>query len=142
VEPLVIVDAANVVGSRPDGWWRDRVAATARLRDELAAVAVAGLPGLPPPLEVALVVEGSARAVTPAARVRVVAAPGSGDDTVADLARAAAGRLCVVITADGELRARVAAVGAQVRGPRFLLSHGQRPANAAPDPEGVDATDA
>jgi len=21
--PLIVVDAANVVGSRPDGWWRD-----------------------------------------------------------------------------------------------------------------------
>lgn len=141
MEPLIIIDAANVVGSRPDGWWRDRVAATTRLRDELAAVAVIGLPGIPPPLEVVLVVEGSARAVTPAAGVRVVAAPGSGDDTVVDLAQAATGRRCVVITADGELRARVAAAGAQVRGPRFLLSHGRPPPDPGVRPEGIDATD-
>ncbi|MDP9246561.1 MAG: NTP pyrophosphohydrolase, partial [Candidatus Dormibacteraeota bacterium] len=33
---LIVVDAANVVGSVPDGWWRDRAAATERLRDALA----------------------------------------------------------------------------------------------------------
>ncbi|HXW47438.1 MAG TPA: NUDIX domain-containing protein, partial [Streptosporangiaceae bacterium] len=36
LDPLtIIVDGANVVGSRPDGWWRDRAAAAARLRDAL-----------------------------------------------------------------------------------------------------------
>jgi predicted RNA-binding protein with PIN domain len=30
-----LVDASNVVGSRPDGWWRDRQGATARLLDAL-----------------------------------------------------------------------------------------------------------
>jgi hypothetical protein len=30
-----LVDAGNVVGSRPDGWWRDRQGATARLLDAL-----------------------------------------------------------------------------------------------------------
>ncbi|NEY36686.1 NTP pyrophosphohydrolase, partial [Streptomyces sp. PRKS01-65] len=39
---LVIVDAANVVGSVPDGWWRDRPAAARRLRDRLAADGVPG----------------------------------------------------------------------------------------------------
>src|SRR5690606_10814503 len=33
---VLVVDAANVVGSRPDGWWKDRAGAAARLRDELA----------------------------------------------------------------------------------------------------------
>ncbi len=41
---LVLVDAANVMGSRPDGWWRDRVAAVNRLLDELQAWAI-GHPG-------------------------------------------------------------------------------------------------
>ena len=45
---LVVVDAANVVGSVPDGWWRDRAGATARLRDRLAAVATRGLPDAVP----------------------------------------------------------------------------------------------
>jgi predicted RNA-binding protein with PIN domain len=30
-----IVDAMNVIGTRPDGWWRDRDAAMARLVDRL-----------------------------------------------------------------------------------------------------------
>ena len=30
-----IVDAMNVIGTRPDGWWRDRDAAMARLVDLL-----------------------------------------------------------------------------------------------------------
>ncbi|TDC70074.1 hypothetical protein E1193_30120, partial [Micromonospora sp. KC606] len=56
--PLLIVDGANVVGSRPDGWWRDRAGAAARLRDALAPLAAQGLPPeLSPPVEVVLVVE-------------------------------------------------------------------------------------
>ncbi|GAB3146334.1 hypothetical protein GCM10027290_27870 [Micromonospora sonneratiae] len=121
-EPLLVVDAANVVGSRPDGWWRDRAAATVRLRDALAPVTHTGLPGLPPPVEVVLVVEGAARQVPGTAEVRVVAATGSGDDAIVDLVRTVAdGRSCVVVTADRVLRDRVAGLRAQVRGPRWLL---------------------
>lgn len=118
--PLLIIDAANVVGSVPDGWWRDRAGATARLRDRLGPVAAAGLPGLPAPLEVVLVVEGRARAVPGSPQVAVVAAPGSGDDAIVDLVRAAGARRCVVVTADRGLRARVTALGAETRGPRDL----------------------
>lgn len=35
----LIVDGMNVLGSRPDGWWRDRPAAMARLTERLAAFA-------------------------------------------------------------------------------------------------------
>ena len=45
MRPLLIVDAANVVGSIPDGWWRDPAGATERLRDALTPVVAAGLPG-------------------------------------------------------------------------------------------------
>ena len=31
---VLLVDAANVVGSRPTGWWRDRAGAMARLHGE------------------------------------------------------------------------------------------------------------
>ncbi|WP_433393513.1 hypothetical protein [Micromonospora sp. KLBMP9576] len=119
--PLLIVDAANVVGSRPDGWWRDRAGATVRLRDSLAAVRAAGLPPeLPPAVEVVLVVEGRARDVAGTAAVRVVAAPGSGDDAVVELVAAAPQRRRLVVTADRELRERVTARGAEVYGPRWL----------------------
>jgi hypothetical protein len=130
--PLVIIDAANTVGSVPDGWWRDRHGATVRLRDALAPLAGLGLPatapGVPcwaavPPLDLVLVVEGAARGVPPVPGVRVEAAPGSGDDLIAGLAAdagAEGGRRCLVITADRELRARVTAHGALVAGPRVV----------------------
>ncbi|MEU4793422.1 hypothetical protein ACFWRG_28060 [Micromonospora tulbaghiae] len=119
--PLLIVDGANVVGSRPDGWWRDRAGAAVRLRDALAPVGEAGVPPeLPPPVQVVLVVEGAARHVAPAPGVEVVSAPGSGDDTMVELVAAAPDRRRVVVTADRELRERVTALGAEVRGPRWL----------------------
>ena len=42
----LIVDGANVVGSRPDGWWRDRAGAAVRLYDELAGLAERGAAGI------------------------------------------------------------------------------------------------
>lgn len=119
--PLIIVDAANVVGSVPDGWWRDRAGATERLRDRLAPLAEQGLAAWPTeqPPEILLVVEGAARAVASIPGVRVVAAPGSGDDTIVDLV-AHGNRPCLVITADRELRRRVTALGAQTLGPRSV----------------------
>ena len=36
-----IVDGMNVIGTRPDGWWRDRDAAMARLVNELESYAAA-----------------------------------------------------------------------------------------------------
>jgi hypothetical protein len=118
---LVVVDAANVVGSVPDGWWRDRAGAATRLREALGTVAEKGLPSLPPPLEVVLVVEGAARGVPSTPEVRVVAAQGSGDDAIVELLRAERGdRPAVVVTADRELRRRVAREGATVSGPSLL----------------------
>jgi hypothetical protein len=120
VTALLIVDSANVVGSRPDGWWRDRAGAATRLRDALLPFAASGLPDLPPPVDVVLVVEGKARGVEGVDGVRVVAAPGSGDDAIVDLVREAGPRRTVVVTADRGLRERVTALGAEVRGPRSL----------------------
>jgi 8-oxo-dGTP diphosphatase len=139
LQPLtVIVDIANVMGSRPDGWWRDRAGAAARLSDEVAGLAERGVPELPESMRApvldrwfpgyVLVLEGAARravhddraAAGPAGRVRMVAADGSGDDEIARLAKQTAGRR-VVVTADRELRARCLAAGASVTGPRWLL---------------------
>ncbi|GAO11480.1 NTP pyrophosphohydrolase [Streptomyces lydicamycinicus] len=127
MDSLVIVDAANVVGSVPDGWWRDRHGAAERLRDALPAYAAEGLPGLvPPPLEMVLVVEGAARAVESVEGVRVVPAAGSGDDRIVQLvADEGAGRDCLVVTADRELRDRVQALGARVTGPRAVWGRGR-----------------
>ncbi|MFB7991392.1 NTP pyrophosphohydrolase [Streptomyces sp. NPDC056002] len=119
--PLLIVDGANVVGSVPDGWWRDRRGAAERLRNGLVRYATDGVPGFPGPLEVVLVVEGAARGVTSVPGVRVEEAPGSGDDRIVALV-AEADRPCVVVTADRELRGRVAELGATTAGPRTVYS--------------------
>ena len=133
----VVVDAANVVGSRPDGWWKDRAGAARRLIDDVAALCSAGVAdaALPetlarPPLQrwwplAVVVVEGAAR---PAAgdgdsageRVRVLAAPGEGDDAIVAAVAAAGDGPIVVVTADRELRARCEALGAVAAGPRWL----------------------
>ncbi|WP_049659150.1 NTP pyrophosphohydrolase [Kitasatospora sp. MY 5-36] len=122
--PLLVVDGANVVGSVPDGWWRDRRGAAERLRDALVAVAERGVPEHPGPLEVVLVVEGAARGVDGVPGVRVVAAVGSGDDRIVELVRAEKtrdpARTCLVATADRELRARVGVSGATAIGPRSV----------------------
>jgi 8-oxo-dGTP diphosphatase len=189
---VIIVDAANVMGARADGWWRDRARAAARLRDELSSLGARGIRSVPagmavPPLdvwfpEIVMVVEGAARAgvasavvsdagdprasggddpgssgpamsrsgsggtrdgpsrvVGPGAvrggahggvrgavrggvrgAVRIVAAKGSGDDAIADLAGDARG-FRLVVTADRELRRRCESAGAAVVGPRWLL---------------------
>jgi 8-oxo-dGTP pyrophosphatase MutT (NUDIX family) len=128
----VIVDVANVMGARADGWWRDRAAAALRLRDQLSDLSERGVAGLPRALDLpaldlwypdfVLVTEGAARSAvlreTP--RLRVVAARGSGDDAIVAQVRALPGRR-LVVTADRELRRRCAAVGASVTGPGWLL---------------------
>ncbi|GAA0219146.1 NUDIX domain-containing protein [Actinomadura nitritigenes] len=133
---VLVVDGANVVGSRPDGWWKDRAGANARLRDSLQVLAE-GVRGVPPgPVafdhcfpEVVLVVEGAARPVAdePADGVRVVAAAGSGDDHIVDLVRAPEPDTdYLVVTADRELRARCEEAGAHVTGPRWLIDRLER----------------
>jgi hypothetical protein len=118
---VVIVDGANVVGSRPDGWWRDRAGAARRLREQLEAAAL-------PYDDVVLVLEGAAKRGSAAdddGKVRVLHAAGSGDDAIVDeVARQVAagdGRDVVVVTADRGLRDRVTEAGGQTRSPRWLL---------------------
>jgi hypothetical protein len=117
--PLVIVDGANVVGSVPDGWWRDRPGAAIRLRDRLAALLPSGISDISGPIDVTLVVEGKARDIPQTDNgVRVERAPGSGDDLIAELVRThAPDRRVVVVTADRGLRNRVLTAGGEVRGP-------------------------
>jgi hypothetical protein len=127
VQPLLVVDAANVVGSVPDGWWRDRAGAAARLLGRLA-----GLPGrvLPGPDGAVLrcdgvvaVVEGRARdvAAPDVPGLRIVRAPGSGDDALAAAAAelVAAGGAVLAVTADRGLRDRLPD-GVAVAGPAWL----------------------
>jgi hypothetical protein len=146
-----VIDVANVMGARADGWWRDRAGAALRLCREVIALAKSGD-------ETAgawvLVLEGQAREavallehetslaegttapddwVPPTADeapapdatppVRIVSAPGSGDDaTVGAVAEAVAqDESCLVVTADRELRRRCEELNASVVGPGWLL---------------------
>ena len=149
--PHLVVDAANVVGSRPDGWWRDRAGAATRLLGALSAATRTGLPADLVTAEpatgagaatswwphVTVVLEGEARGADetaggPGARasgtaahpVEVVRAPADGDSAIVEVVdglRAAGGEV-VVVTADRELGDRVRALGAGVVGPGRLLA--------------------
>ncbi|WP_138759573.1 hypothetical protein [Modestobacter altitudinis] len=128
---VLLVDVANTVGARPDGWWRDRAGATARLLDRLAA-----LPGTAPPgpdgaplpvVALVAVVEGRARDVVAPAGVRVVRAAGSGDDALAAVAAELADGDLLVVTADRGLRERLP-LTARVTGPGWLLTAADRAA--------------
>jgi predicted RNA-binding protein with PIN domain len=118
-QQLMVVDAANVIGSRPDGWWRDRPAAVRRLLTALAR-------GRRDGEDIVVVVEGAARAGVEAGvrnGVRVVHAPGSADDEIVRIVREAAAesrQSVTVVTADRQLRERATALGAGVLGPSAL----------------------
>lgn len=119
---MIVVDAANVVGSRPNGWWRDRAKAAATLCADLVAAVGAGRLQAP----VVVVLEGAARPGAAAGErdgLRIVHATGSGDDTIAAVAAdgVAAGETVTVVTADRGLRERVQRVGGEVVGPSWLL---------------------
>ena len=116
---MLVVDAANVVGSRPDGWWRDRAGAAARLHSRL----LGGDTGFE---RIILVVEGQARPGVPAGSegpVETVHAAADGDATIVDISREliAAGLQPVVVTADRALAAEVTSSGGEVVGPIWLL---------------------
>ncbi|WP_322752057.1 hypothetical protein [Frankia sp. Cas3] len=141
-----IVDAANVIGARPDGWWRDRAGAALRLHQRLSELWLPehrrselhprasesdpdtshqGAHHRAPAAQLVVVLEGVARAGVPAgpdptiARLVVVHAVGSGDDAVVDQIHRQVGPV-LVVTADRELRRRVAATGAASVGPGWL----------------------
>ena len=133
-DPVLVVDAANVVGSRPDGWWRDRAGAADRLLSRLALLGRAGLevdePATAPDLPVVrrwpavqAVLEGRAVDAEDTTGVQVVRVDRDGDSAVvAQVGEATrAGRRVTAVTADRELSARVLDAGGRVMRPGALL---------------------
>ena len=118
----VVVDGNNVMGSRPDGWWRNRAAGAGRLVADVAPVARRrggdwtivfdgpGSPNLfPPRARLAVVHTGHRRR-------------DGADDRIVDLVGALPDpATALVYTSDAGLRARVHALGARVAGARALL---------------------
>jgi 8-oxo-dGTP pyrophosphatase MutT (NUDIX family) len=135
-ELVLVVDGANVVGARPDGWWRDRAGAAGRLRDQLAGLVHQGVRGADFEVSdgpewswwprIVLVVEGQARQLEPVADVEVVSAARDGDSAIVETVRGLRADRpedhVTVVTADRELRGRVAAEGAAFLGPGVLLA--------------------
>jgi predicted RNA-binding protein with PIN domain len=118
VRSVLVVDGANVVGSRPDGWWKDRAGAARTLHEQLMVADTSYD-------EVVLVLEGAAKGGVGKGRdahVRTVHAPGSGDDTIVTEARNAAerGDRVSVVTADRLLQTRVTRY-ASIQKPSWLL---------------------
>ena len=106
-----IVDGMNVIGTRPDGWWRDRPAAQRRLVARLAA--------LGEPLTV--VFDGREHDTAPGEGIDVRFAPHA-DDTIAELAAPGV----TVVTSDRGLAERVRARGGEVEPARPFLERLER----------------
>ena len=116
---MLLIDAANVVGSRPTGWWRDRPGAAQNLTARVRRAVADGT--LPP--GVVLVMEGEAKKGVDeghADGVEVVHAAGHGDDTLVALA-AKSDTPVVLVSADRQLAKRVRQSGAEVVSPTWLL---------------------
>ncbi|RMH81614.1 MAG: hypothetical protein D6683_03880 [Actinomyces sp.] len=119
-EPRVVVDAMNVMGAVPDGWWRDRDAALTRLVDALRGRVADGTLDGP-----VLVVADGTRVVGldagPRDGVEVRWASRSGpdaaDDDIVAVVESLSGPV-VVVTSDAALARRVRERGAAVEGAR------------------------
>ena len=115
---MLVVDGNNVMGSRPDGWWKDRAGAARRLVEQIGEWAGEDLlvyfdgaepPAMPAPEHV---------------EVRFATRRGrdAADDDIAAFVSAhpTPGEL-LVVTSDAELARRVRERGARVEGARWLL---------------------
>lgn len=114
----LIVDGLNALGSRPDGWWRDRPAAMERLVSRLGALAEGHA------IEVAVVFDGRPHGRVEAAGERAGVGVGfaSGGANAADREIAARVRAdadpaaVLVVSSDRRLAAAVKAAGGRTVG--------------------------
>ncbi len=146
-----MVDVANVMGARADGWWHDRAGAALRLCREVIALAQRGdetagawvlvlegrareavalleddrslAEGTAPPGDWVPASADEAQEEREPSPVRLVSAPGSGDDAIVGVVAevVAQDESCLVVTADRELRQRCEELNASVVGPGWLL---------------------
>jgi predicted RNA-binding protein with PIN domain len=117
-----IVDGMNVIGTEPDGWWRDRGAARRRLVENLGR--------LDDGADITVVFDGHAQAGEEAqaamTAVRVCFAPGgpnAADDAIVAMVRALAVPADItVVTSDRALVERVRGLGAKVESAKSFRS--------------------
>ena len=120
-DELLIVDGMNVLGSRPDGWWRDRPAAMERLARRLEAFAERE------GATVAVVFDGRehARVSGAASLIEVRFAPGGPDAADREIVRMiradARPERVTAVSSDRRLRNSVKAAGATGIGSGELL---------------------
>ena len=129
----IFIDGNNVMGSRPDGWWRDRAGAVRRLVTEIIPLALGhgGVwtivfdgkepPRMPPPNCLIVVHTGHGRR------------DGADDRIVEPLHERPDRAASLVYTSDAKLRTRVTALGTQVMGSGTLLRQ-IAALQAAPEP--------
>ena len=110
-----LVDGSNVVGARPDGWWRDRPAAFARLAARLDAFARATGDGM------TVVFDGPPPVPGGWSSVDVVGAPSAVDRMVELAARDPDPSSITAVTSDRELATRLLAVGTAITGAGSFL---------------------
>ncbi len=124
---LLVVDGMNLIGSRPDGWWRDRH----RAQRELVARLAVGREGADETLLVVFDGRPPADGISAPAGVTVVFTPGSTADD--EIVRRVEGRpaevQATVVTSDVGLAGRVRALGAQVMGVGRFRAMLERPAD-------------
>jgi predicted RNA-binding protein with PIN domain len=119
----LVVDGMNVIGSRPDGWWRDRDGAVRRLVTKLQALAREGADAI------TVVLDGRPLPDLPEGvhdEVEVVYARRRGrdaaDDRIVELVSELPTMVGVsVITSDRALAEQVRSLGAEVNGVGSLL---------------------
>jgi predicted RNA-binding protein with PIN domain len=109
-----VVDAMNVIGSRPDGWWRDRAAEIQRLVGQVDRWAAAS-----DAERVTVMLEREPRGELATERVEVAWARVGGADAadreiLARLPDWLAEDEVVVVTSDRDLKAKALAAGAEV----------------------------
>ena len=118
---MVVVDGNNVMGSRPDVWWKDRAGAAKRLVEQIGEWAART------DEDVLVVFDGTEPPAMPAPdRVEVRYArrqgPDGADDDIAELVASAGDPASLrVVTSDADLARRVREHGAEVAGARWLL---------------------
>jgi predicted RNA-binding protein with PIN domain len=106
-----IVDAMNVIGSRPDGWWKDREGARARLVEQLDRWVSAHAHAVTVVFEHPTSIRSSAIAIRHAPQ----AASNSADDEIVRLVGADdRPDEIVVVTSDAKLAERIRSAGAAV----------------------------